>query len=171
MARKTTEKKEKAPRGKAGNWLTEDGLLLIAAWVRDGATDEQLAKKMQISRSTLSEWKLKHKDFAEAVRKSKEIVDVEVENALLKRATGYTYFEEMAFKCKQEYWDAQGRKCSKEEVQAVKVLKEMPPDPKAAQYWLNNRKPEAWKANRDDEQEGDGTVEVVIQPEDMEQFE
>lgn len=171
VAKKAEEKKEMKPRGKAGAWLTEDSLLLIAAWVRDGATDEMLAKKMRISRSTLSEWKIKYPLFAEAVRKSKEIVDIEVENALLKRATGYQYFEEMAFKCKTEYWDEQGRKCSKEEVETVMVLKEMPPDPKAAQYWLNNRKPDTWKAAREDDTDTDKTLEIIIPQEDRGQFE
>ncbi len=170
MTKKTAEKKEMKPRGKAVAWLTDDSLLLVAAWVRDGATDEILAKKMRISRSTLSEWKIKYPLFAEAVRKSKELVDIEVENGLLKRATGYQYYEEMAFKCRCEYW-VDGKKFSKEEVKTVMVMKEMPPDPKAAQYWLNNRKPDTWKAAREDDGESDKTLEIIIPQEDRGQFE
>ena len=169
MARKTA-KKEKQHKSKADKWLKPDGLLMIAAWVRDGATDETLAKKMKISRSTLSAWKLKHEDFAEAIRKSKEIVDVEVENALLKRATGYDYIEEVPMKKKREFWTEAG-KCSEETIEVIEVTKHMPPDPRAAQYWLNNRKPEKWKASREDSAEGEGELDVVIPEADKEQFE
>jgi hypothetical protein len=170
MARKPTEKKKKQHKSKADKWLTADGLLMIAAWVRDGATDETLARQMQISRSTLSLWKTKHPVFAEAIRKSKEIVDVEVENALLKRATGYDYIEEVPMKTKREFWTEEG-KCSEETIEVIEVTKHMPPDPRAAQYWLNNRKPDKWKASREDSAEGEGEVEVVIPEADKGQFE
>lgn len=169
MARKTA-KKERKPRCKADRWLTPDGVLLIAAWARDGATDETLAKKMQISRSTLSEWKKKYEVIAEALRETKEIVDVEVENALLKRATGYDYIEEVPMKTKREFWTEAG-KCSEETIKVIEVTKHMPPDPRAAMYWLNNRKPEKWKASREDSAEGDGELDVVIPEADKEQFE
>lgn len=171
MARKQEKKKEKKTRSKVDKWLTPESLVLITAWVRDGATDEIIAKKMQIARSTLSEWKIKYELIGKAMRENKEIVDADVENGLLKRARGYQYTEEMAFKCKREYWDDKGRKCSEEVIKTVFVLKEMPPDPKAAQYWLNNRKPETWKASREDSAEGEGEVEVVIPEADKEQFE
>ena len=71
-------------KGKSGQWLTRDGLTLLKGWARDGATDEILAKKMGISPSTLYEWKNKFPEISEALKKGKEIVDFEVENAMLK---------------------------------------------------------------------------------------
>lgn len=85
MARKPTAKKKK-PRSKVDQWLTANGLLLIGAWARDGATDEELAKLMKISRSTLSEWKKRYEDIRNALADGKAVVDVKVENALLKNA-------------------------------------------------------------------------------------
>lgn len=41
-------------------WLTDDGLLRIEGWARDGLTDEQIAHNMGISRKTLAEWKNKY---------------------------------------------------------------------------------------------------------------
>lgn len=73
-------------KGKYEYWLTEDGLLLLSAWARDGLTDEQIALKCDICRSTLSEWKIKYPDISDALKKGKEVVDIEVENALLKAA-------------------------------------------------------------------------------------
>jgi len=85
MARKPTAKKKK-PRSKVDQWLTANGLLLIGAWARDGATDEELSKLMKISRSTLSEWKKRYEEIRNALADGKAVVDVKVENALLKNA-------------------------------------------------------------------------------------
>lgn len=67
-------------------WLTDDGLLLLEGWARDGLTDEQIAERIGISRSTLSEWKKKYSDISDALKKGKEVVDYQVENALLQKA-------------------------------------------------------------------------------------
>ena len=65
----------------------------MEGWARDGLTDEQIAKNMGISRSTLNEWKKKYSDISDTLKKGKEVVDRQVENALLKRALGYSYKE------------------------------------------------------------------------------
>lgn len=80
-------------KGKYQRWLEPDGLLLLEGWARDGLTDEQLAEKMGINPATLYDWKNKHPEISEALKKGKEIVDIQVENALLKRALGYEYME------------------------------------------------------------------------------
>lgn len=73
-------------RGKFEYWLTEDGLTLLEGWARDGLTDEQLAEKMSIGIRTLYDWKIRYPQISQALKKGKEIVDFEVENALLKSA-------------------------------------------------------------------------------------
>ena len=82
--------------GKYQYWLTKDGLTLLTAWARDGLTDEQIANNIGITPSTLYAWKGKFSEISEALKKGKEIVDIEVENALLKRAKGYSYVEKRA---------------------------------------------------------------------------
>ncbi len=72
--------------GKYQYWLSEEGLTLIAGWARDGLTDEQIAHNMGISRKTLAEWKKRYSDICDTLKKGKEIVDYEVENALLSKA-------------------------------------------------------------------------------------
>src|SRR5690625_7906107 len=86
-------KRKAGRRGKYEEWLTKEGLLKIEGWARDGLTDEQIAKNMGISRSTLNEWKNKYSDILDTLKKGKEVVDLQVENALLKRALGYKYDE------------------------------------------------------------------------------
>lgn len=73
-------------RGKFEYWLTEDGLTLLEGWARDGFTDEQLAEKMSIGIRTLYDWKIRYPQISQVLKKGKEIVDFEVENALLKSA-------------------------------------------------------------------------------------
>lgn len=82
----------KQPAGHAGRkgkyeyWRTPDGLILLEGWARDGLTDEQIAHNMGVTAKTLYEWKKRFGEISEALKKGKEIVDYEVENALLKRA-------------------------------------------------------------------------------------
>ena len=64
-------------RGKFEYWLTEDGLTLLEGWARDGLTDEQIAENIGISRSTLSDWKNKFSDISDALKKGKEVVDID----------------------------------------------------------------------------------------------
>lgn len=77
-------------KGKYQEWLTPDGITRLEAWARDGLTDEQLAAKIGITAATLYDWKNKYPEISEALKRGKEVVDIEVENALLKRALGYT---------------------------------------------------------------------------------
>ena len=71
---------------KADIWMTDDNLIRIRGWARDGLTDEQIARKMGIGVRTLYEWKKKHPQFSQALKSGKEVVDYAVENALLKKA-------------------------------------------------------------------------------------
>ena len=57
-------------------------------------TDEQIAKNLGIAYSTLREYREKYSALSAALKRGKEVVDREVENALLKRALGYNYVEE-----------------------------------------------------------------------------
>lgn len=73
-------------KGKYQKWLLKENLLLLEGWARDGLTDEQIAKNMGISAKTLWDWKNKHSNICNALKKGKEVVDYEVENALLSSA-------------------------------------------------------------------------------------
>lgn len=73
-------------KGKYQRWLEPEGLALLEGWARDGLTDEQIAKKMSCAVSTLYDWKEKYPEISEALKKGKEVVDYEVENALLASA-------------------------------------------------------------------------------------
>lgn len=61
-------------------------LILIEGWAREGLTDEQISNNLGIALSTFYDYKDKHSEFSESLKKGKEIVDYEVENALLQSA-------------------------------------------------------------------------------------
>lgn len=125
-------------------WLEQEGLLLIEGWARDGLTDEQIAGNMGVSRSTLNSWKDRYPDILDALKKGKEIVDRQVENALLKKALGYEYEE---IKEKYEFGELSERTVTK---------KQVAPDTTAQIFWLKNRKPKDW---RDKQERLDNTTE------------
>lgn len=119
--------------GKYEYWLTPDGLLLLEAWARDGLIDEDIAHNVGISPATLYEWKKRFPEISEALKRGKEVVDIQVENALFKRAIGYEYEE-----VKTIISEKDGKR-----VEVVK--KQMPPDTTAQIFWLKNRKPSTWR--------------------------
>lgn len=71
---------------KIDEWLENDKLILLEGWARDGLTYEQIANNMGIDTSTLWDWRKKEDNISNALKKGREVVDFEVENALLKNA-------------------------------------------------------------------------------------
>ncbi len=118
---------------KVDYWLSDDGLTLLKGWARDGLTDEQIAKNMKVSRSTLSKYKKEHSDISDTLKKEKEIVDYEVENALLKKALGYT--------------ETLSKQKVTKEGDIVDITEEVhvAPDSTALIFWLKNRQPKKWR--------------------------
>ena len=137
---------------KINDWLEKDKLILLEGWARDGLTDEQIAKNMGIATSTFYEWKKKEKKFSETLKKGKEVVDFEVENALLKRALGYT------ITIQEDKLDKDG--C----VHTLEREVHIPADTTAQIFWLKNRKPNNWKdrVETDEDKEAVANASQVI---------
>lgn len=124
-------------KGKYERWLEPGGLLLLEGWARDGLTDEQIAEKCGCACSTLYDWKNKYPEISEALKKGKEVIDIQVENALLKRALGYEYQEERI-----EIGGKEGQK-------VIQTIKHIAPDVTAQIFWLKNRRPDKWRDKPD----------------------
>lgn len=143
-------------KGKYHEWLQPEGLLKLEGWARDGLTDEQIAANMGIGYSTLQTWKSKYQDIQDTLKKGKEVVDIQVENALLKRALGYKYDE--VTKEIGTVVDDESGEIVKVMVETKRVTKEVQADVTAAIFWLKNRRPDKW---RDKQEIGhSGSVEV-----------
>ena len=137
-------------KGKYEKWLEPDGLQLLEAWARDGLTDKQIAEeKIGITERTLTNWKDRFSSIFSALKKGKEIVDVQVENALLKRALGYTYTETTKER-------GVNPETGKVELITTKVVtKEVVPDTTAQIFWLKNRRPDLWRDKQSMELSGE----------------
>ena len=124
-------------KGKFEEWLTEDGLTTVEGWARDGLTDEQIAHNIGIAERTFTDWKDRFPAISAALKKGKAPVDIQVENALLKRALGYDY-EEITTEI-FDMPDGTQRKHIR------KVTKMVVPDTTAQIFWLKNRRPDKWR--------------------------
>lgn len=169
---------------KVDQWLTKEGLTKIGGWARSGLSDEQIAKNVGVSRSTLNEWKKKYPDISDTLKKEKEVADFEVENALFRRATGFDH-EEVTYVAmplnQEEYdekvamhldvWHQQNPKATQAERDlfistisryteqvSKRVVRHVAPDTTAAIFWLKNRDPLNWRDKR--EHQVDGTLET-----------
>lgn len=130
-------------------------LTLIEAWARDGLTLDQIAKNLDIAKSTLCEYQKQFSDLSDSLKRGKDEIDVEVENALLKRALGYSY---------QEVTQEQTRdpETGKNVLVVTKVVtKEVQPDTTAQIFWLKNRKPEQWRDKQQVEHSGESGVRII----------
>ena len=122
-------------------WLTEPKLMLLKCWARDFSLTD-IAEKMGITIQTLKKWRNKYPEIEEAISEGKEEVDYKVENALLKRALGYTTTDVKTIISPPD-------KNGNRSIRVEKTEKEILPDTVAIMAWLNNRKPDQWKRNRD----------------------
>lgn len=128
-------------------WNNEDGLLRIAGWARDGLSNEQIAKNMGINVSTLYDWQKKYGEFAEALKKSKEIADRQVENALFKSCLDRVITVKKCFKVKHVKYDNGKRVAEDEEVVMAEEEVPIPANTTAQIFWLSNRMPGSYKRN------------------------
>lgn len=118
---------------KPEEWLEPDKLLLLEGWARDGLFDKQICKNMGVSEATLTNYKRKYPEIKEALRKGKEVVDIEVENAMFKRAVGYT------ITINEQKIDKDGF------VHDLKRDVHIPGDVTAQIFWLKNRRRQQWR--------------------------
>jgi transcriptional regulator with XRE-family HTH domain len=180
-----------AGRVKVKDWLTPDKLSLLEGWAKDGLSMDQLADKINISRRTLYNWQEKHVPILHALRAGKDEADYAVSNALHKRATGYSYDEntyETVKMGREEYdqildlevaiWKANNPKATQDELDRFilsvpetklivtkRVTKHVPPDTRAAVFWLANRQPDAWK--NESKIEHTGQIKTTSLPPDL----
>ena len=132
-------------KGRWNEWLTDDGLLLIEGWKRNGLSDEQIAHNMGIGLSTLKEWRARFPAITAAMKKGKEVVDLEVENALYKSAMGYTVKVKKPIKVKTEK-QLQGKgKIVEEHIEYIEEEVHVPASNTAQIFWLKNRVPDRWR--------------------------
>lgn len=128
-----------------GDWLTDDGLILLEGWAREGLKDEDIADKIGISKSTFYKWKSENKEFSDALKRGKAPVDFKVENQTLKSALGYFIEIEEPIKLKTKKQLIDKGTIEEEHIEYVKKQVYIPPVPACQFFWLKNRKPDKWR--------------------------
>lgn len=131
-------------KGRYEEWLTDEGLIQIEGWARDGLTMEQIAHNLGISVVTLRDWRKKYPSIFTALKKGRDVADREVENALHKSATGF-YYDEVTTERRKD-----GSMC-----EVRRVRKYQLPNTTAQIFWLKNRKPAEWRDKRNIEMSGE----------------
>ena len=100
-------------------------------WAEEGKTYTEIARNMGISRHMLQRWRNENFEINEAIELGYEFAHGKVEDALYKKAIGYTIQKTVI--------DAKGNEHVIDEY--------IQPDIKAIQYYLNNRCKDRWSGN------------------------
>ncbi len=135
-----------------------------------GATDKEIADFFDVVESTINEWKLKHPEFSESIKKGKLVADAEVAHSLHKRAVGYQFrevtYEKIGAKEETiEVGDEGMESIEAEQFKKKVVIKEVPPDVAAQNIWLKNRRgkvsegAQRWADKHELTGEGGGPIE------------
>lgn len=107
---------------------------------------------MGVAYSTFNLWKRDYLALSEALKKGKEVVDIEVENALHQSAMGYHYTEEKTY-----IDEVNGEKRERKEI----YRRYAEPKVSAQIFWLKNRMTGIWRNNIEVEEESTQTVTII----------
>lgn len=141
-------------------------LTILAAWARAGKTDDEIAKLIGISRSTLGEWKKKHEKIGEALSTGKDYADRLIENSLYKAALGYTVTNRKPIKTRHVTYKNGTKAAEDEKIEYAEETVHVAADVKAIIFWLENRMPD-WRKKYEqiknsNEEDGNGTGMIVM---------
>lgn len=118
-----------------------------------GATDATLGAFFGVCRETILNWKKQYPEFKDALSRGKKIADIEVAASLYQATIDRIITVKQAIKCKEVYYDENGKRVEKERVEIVEVEKHIPADFRSQQFWLRNRNPKQWNEKYDDSED------------------
>lgn len=110
--------------------------------LKKGLNDSELALAIGVRKSTISEWKQKHPEFANLCTLIRDRSVENVVNALYQRSMGMDTQETHTVIKK----DKTGKKIQ----EVKKVKKHLAPDVQAISLYLRNKDPENWRDRRED---------------------
>lgn len=118
-----------------------------------GMTDEELAAFFEVHPTTITDWKNRHTEFSQTLKKARGEADGNVAVSLYKRACGYSHpdvdIRTIAI------GDGQS------EIVKTPFTRHYPPDTAAAFIWLKNRQKDKWRNNPEGEGGGGEDAKVI----------
>lgn len=108
-----------------------------------GATTHQLADILNVTFVSVERWRNIYPEFNEALKVGKDAADERVVSALYSRAVGYT-LETIEHVRVREQEVVDGQIVKSERFVEVPRTTHVPPDPRAAEFWLRNRRRKDW---------------------------
>lgn len=105
---------------------------------------------MGVGYTTFKEYLNRFPSIRAALKRGKGPVDYEVENALYKRATGYTVKLKKPIKVKTTKRVTGKGEVTEERIEYADEEQYIPPDTTAQIFWLKNRRPDKWRDKRDE---------------------
>lgn len=124
-------------KGKYHDWLTEDGLLQLKGWARDGLDDKEIADKMGINRSTLYDWIRRFSTISNTIKEGRKPIVIAVENTFFeKKLNGYFVDEEVT----EITEHPNGGQTKHKRI----TKRYIPPDTTAMIFYLKCRKPDVY---------------------------
>lgn len=118
-------------------------LALVRGWCRRGLTQEQIAENLGISTQSFNNYLKRYEEFADAVEEGAAECEIHIENALVKRALGYSYKE--VTRERKLVVDPETGEQEYKLVVTKSVTKHVVPDVGAQQYYLEHRAPKRWE--------------------------
>jgi transcriptional regulator with XRE-family HTH domain len=113
-------------------WREENGLTLLRGWAMEGLDQAAIAQRMGVSERTLRQWANRYPEIRQALDRGADVVDCQVEAALLRKALGY------------ESTERKVEISPKGERKETETIKQVGPDVSAISLWLKKRKPTLW---------------------------
>lgn len=145
--------------GRYLDWITDDGLLLLRGFARDGFSDKEIAeKKIGVSERTFTEWKARFPAICSALKEGRLPADYAVEDSMHKSATGYIVKLKKPIKLKTKKQLKDKGTIEEERIEYADEEIYIPPNVTAQIFWLKNRRRDKWR----DKPEGTETLENPI---------
>lgn len=109
----------------------------IKKWLQGGATEEQVAEALEVSKSVWFKYKAQNEEFRDFIKSiSRKNIVLDLRSALIKKALGFTYTEKKTYKKRDE----DGHENTYVEINE----KYAPPDVAAINLALKNYDRENW---------------------------
>ena len=136
---------------KTNSKFTPSAQKVMEKLYKKGFTDVEVADFLEVGSDVITKWKLKHTEFFGKVLDWKDEADRKVERALYERAIGYSHPEEKLMNVSQG-------KDAGSMIERHDTIKHYPPDTKACEFWLKNRRGKHWKEKQEIELTGVDTM-------------